>query len=82
MSDRMTTITLPGAVAVGYQDWGVKTPAEMIKTIREHAAEQLRQANAVIEAADEDFRVETHTGMHVKRNRKVLQRGRAVGSNA
>lgn len=57
-------------------EWGRKTPAEMIERYRQYARHQLAEAQAVLAATDEDFRVETYTGVHVQRNREVLQEGK------
>ena len=77
MSDRMTSIHLPGTPnGAGYADWGRKTPKEMIATIRAHAAYQKEWADAVLAAPDEAFQVETYVGVHVKKNREVIQSAR------
>lgn len=72
MSDRLTCISLPHHSGVA--DWGLKTPAEMIKQIREYA-DSLRKEIALIDAAkDDEFQIETYVGVHVMRNRKVIQK--------
>lgn len=72
MSDRLTSISLPHHSGVA--DWGLKTPQEMIKRIRDYA-DSLRKEVAMIDAAaDHEFQVETYVGVHVMRNRKVLQK--------
>jgi hypothetical protein len=77
MSDRMTSVHLPGLNAgSGLADWGRKTPAEMISLIREHAAHQKQQAEAILAASDDEFRVETYVGVYVRRSKIVLQEGR------
>lgn len=75
MGARMTDIVLRGSGA-GLADWGRKTPDEMIEQIRAYARRQKAEAEAVLSASDEDFRVTTYTGVHVQRNREVLQEGK------
>mgnify|MGYP006350049633 CR=1 FL=1 len=78
MSERMTRIELRGnkAAGPGLAEWGRKTPAEMIERYRQYARHQLAEAEAVLAATDEEFRVETYTGVHVQRNREVIQDGK------
>ena len=78
MSERMTSIDLPGVFNSGWADYGRKTPAEMIAYMRRHAEDKKREAEAVLAAADADFRVETYRGIYVKRDREVLQAGLTV----
>lgn len=66
MSEKMTSITLPGTQ--GFMDWGFKSRAEMIATYRKIAEHKKAEAELVIAAADSDFTVEQHTGMHRKHN--------------
>ena len=73
MAERHTSISLPGNVDAGMADHGRKTPAEMIALYREWAKHNKKWADAVLSASDEDFSVETYTGVHVRRNREVLQ---------
>jgi hypothetical protein len=47
----------------------------MIKAYRELARQQKAEAEAVLNASDEDFRIETHTGVHAWRNVEILQEG-------
>lgn len=74
---RMTGIELPGnkSAGPGLAEWGRKTPEEMIRRYRAYAAAQLAEAQAILSAPDEAFRVETYTGVHVQRNKEVLQEG-------
>ena len=74
MAERMTTITLPGVG--GFQDYGRQSVEHMIALYRTYAEHRLREAQAVLAAADQDFRVYTHTGVHVERDVAVLQEGR------
>lgn len=72
MADRMTSIRLPGSKHVGLADHGRRTREEMITMIRSHAEHQKAIADAVLSASDEDFLVETYTGVFVQRNRAVV----------
>lgn len=74
MSDRITTISLPGTG--GWMEYGRRTPEEMIAACRSHARQELAEAQAVLAAGDEDFRITTAVGVHVQRNREVLQEGK------
>ena len=76
MSERMTSINLPGHFGAGYAYWGRKTVAEMIKLIREHAELAKHDAEAILAAKDSDFYICTHRGVYVKRDITVLQQGR------
>ncbi len=73
MSERMTTIEL-GKVG-GFRRHGRQAPAEMIATYRRYAEAQLAEAQAVLAAPDDAFRVYTHTGVHCVRHIEVLQEG-------
>ena len=76
MSDRLTSINLPGVFGSGLADWGRKTPAEMIAKLRAKATEDKAVADAVLAASDGDFHVQTYVGVHVERKKEVLQEGR------
>jgi len=71
MSDRLTSISLEDGALLA--DWGLKTPEEMIKQAREYADSLRRKAAQIDATADHEFQVETYVGVHVMRNRKVLQ---------
>lgn len=73
MAERMTTASLPGRPGAGIMLYGLRDPAHVIAEAKRHAAHQLAQAQAVLDAPDAAFLVETHTGVHVTRNRRVLQ---------
>ncbi len=79
MSERMTSVELPGAHR-GFADYGRCDPAELIEALREQAKAGLVAAQAVLDAADEDFRVATFRGPICQRAREVLREGRLVGS--
>lgn len=76
MGERMTSISVKGGIC--FSDWGRKSPEEMIKAYREIARQRKEEAEAILNANDEDFRIETHTGVHVRRNLEVLQGGSDV----
>lgn len=79
MSERYTTITLPGAPAgTGYSLHGYRSVEEMIKTIRENAEQDKKVAEAVLAAADNDFRVVSHLGVIVRRFPEVIQEGKKL----
>jgi hypothetical protein len=73
MSDRMTSIRLPGTFGSGVADHGRRTVPEMIKIIRRKAEHDRIIANAILAAPDGEFLVETYEGIHVRRNKVVLQ---------
>lgn len=78
MSERLTSIDLPGVFGSGIADWGRKTPAEMIVQLRQHAIDSKARAEAILAANDEDFHVRTYTGVHRQRDSEVLQQGRIL----
>ncbi len=75
MSERMTNIRLLPSKDSGWAEWGRKTVPEMIEEYRRHARYMKECAEAVLAAKDEDFYVSTYLGVHVQRNREVLQQG-------
>lgn len=76
MAERMTDIGLPGLpMGRGYMEYGRKSAEHMIAKLRRIARNDLRAAQAILDAPDEAFRVETFTGIHVQRNREVIQEG-------
>lgn len=74
MSERWTTITLPGSPYPGLRDSGGLDAPAMIALAREYAAAGLASAQAVLAASDEDFRIVTERN----RSRTVVQEGREV----
>lgn len=80
MSEQLTTIELPGRHVVGYSDYGCRTVAEMLALIRQYAEHTKRQAEIILAAKDTDFRVYQHRGVHVRRERVVLQEGALRGT--
>ena len=69
----MTAISLPGVWGAGYAVHGKSSIADMLGLIRAHAFSQKQMAEAVLAASDNDFLVETYVGVHVRKNREVLQ---------
>lgn len=76
MSERMTSIDIPGSKNSGIADFGRLTAENMIRQFREYAQRQKEAAEEILAAADDDFRVETYTGVYVQRNREVIQPGK------
>lgn len=76
MAERMTAIDLPGHFDSGLADWGVKSVEEMVSMLREKAARDKAVAEAILAASDDDFRVQTYRGVHVRHDRKILQKGK------
>jgi len=79
MSERMTAIYLPSLrQGAGWAECGRRSPNEMIDIIRGQAARQKAEAEAILAAADVDFRIETYVGVHVQKQLEVLQEGGAA----
>lgn len=76
MSEKMTTIKLPGSDWTGFADWGEKTVDEMYRQARSHAFRELEIANAILGATREDFRVRVVRGIIIQHPIKTLQEGR------
>lgn len=78
MSDKTTTISLPGQHSwCGLQEWGHKTVGEMLAAMKQDYA-HLKEQIEILEAAKEsDFRITQQIGVHVSRNERVLQEGSA-----
>lgn len=72
MSDRLTSICLPGK-SVGVADYGLRTVPEMIAFIRARAVAMKAEAEAILNASDNSFRVDTYVGIHARRGLKILQ---------
>jgi len=78
MSERMTSIELPGQfvdLVGGLAVHGRETVEQMIVQLRASAARQLAAVQAVLDAPDDAFRVETYRGPFAQRDREVLQEG-------
>lgn len=81
MSDRMTSICLPGGSAdSGWADYGRKTIPEMLALVRRRAREMRANAEAVLAAADDDFRVATYVGVFRRKDYTVLQEGKETAA--
>lgn len=78
MSERRTTITLPGSPA-GYSMRGTFTVQEAVEDLRKFYQRQLKEAQEVLAAADAEFRVVQHDNLHAWRRLKVLQEGKKKG---
>ena len=72
MAERMTLINLPGK-SVGIANYGRRDVAEMLSMIRRHAVQMKEEAEAILAARDEDFRIETYVGIHRRRNIEIIQ---------
>ena len=78
MSERFTAIYLrqhDGTRTLKLCERGVLTVAQMIAKYREYAHQEYVQAKAILDAVDSAFVVETFRGLHVEREREVLQDG-------
>ena len=74
MSDRMTSIILPGLNGgQGLSDYGRVSVEQMIKLYKDNAAYNLKAAQKILNAKDEDFLVTTYIGKYVQRNREIIQ---------
>lgn len=81
MSDRMTNVHLPGiraSIYNGLAEHGRQEPADMIRRMREDAAQMRDAAEMILNARDEDFAVDTYRGVHVARNHEGLWPPREV----
>lgn len=77
MSERMTGIKLPGLpMGTGFQDYGLKSVGEMIKTIQDKARYDIENAKKILDAKDEDFLVETYVGPYARKKLEVIQSGK------
>lgn len=74
MAERMTAVYLKGKrnTGSGLADYGRVEPKDMIEQLRDKARRDLAAAQAILNAVDEDFIVETYKGIHVERERKQL----------
>lgn len=75
MSDILTRIFAPGCKQFsGLQDWGRKTPDEMISQIRSYAKSLQAEAEAILAIEDHEFQVDVVRGSIVQHHVKELQR--------
>jgi len=70
MAERMTTISLKGKH--GLQEWGYLNKEEMIKRYKDYAQSQKIIFDEILSTPDNEFVVEQHTGVHIRRNIKKL----------
>lgn len=75
MSERLTSINLPGVFGSGVADYGRKTVPEMIDLVRSYARNQKTIADAILDAPNEAFRVQTYIGVNVRKQIETLQLG-------
>lgn len=80
MSEKMTSINLPGGLGAGWQDWGEHSADEMIAQYRQHAERMKAEAEEVLAASDEDFQVRLVRGPIVQHLIRELQPGRPTCS--
>lgn len=80
MSDRMTSIHLPGHMGAGIADYGLQSAPTMIAKLREYAKHAKAQAEMILAASDADFRIETYLGPYARRDTKIIQVGKAMGA--
>lgn len=72
MTERMTSVHLPDHPGYGFQDVGRKHPVDMIQRLRALAERDRAAAQAILDAPDEAFIVDTYLGIHVQRQREQL----------
>jgi hypothetical protein len=79
MSELMTSIQSPHADrSAGYADWGRKTRAEMIVSLRFIAARNLANAQIILDTPDDEFIVEQYRGAYARSNLKRIEPGPAT----
>jgi hypothetical protein len=72
MSERMTSVAVPSAGDIGFQEYGRHTPEEMIARHRRRAQIQLEEAQGILAAPDSEFVVETYLGVIAQRQAERL----------
>lgn len=73
----MTSIVLPGTPSIGgFAEWGKVPVAVMIAAHRLRAERMRADAEAILSASDDDFRIDTYVGPIAMRDRQVIQQGR------
>lgn len=77
-SERMTSIRLPGLDnwIGGSAEYGLVSKEAMIAAHRLRAEKARRDAQAILDASDEDFLIATYRGIHARRDYRVIQRGK------
>jgi hypothetical protein len=79
VSDKYTSIQLPGLPSgAGYMDHGEVEPAALIARYRTIWEKYLEQAQAILAAKDEDFKIHVVRGVHVQHLVKEIQKGREL----
>lgn len=78
--ERMTSISLPGVDnwIGGFAEWGSVSKDAMIAAHRMRAEKARRDAQAILDAADEDFLIATYRGVHAHRDYTIIQRGKSA----
>lgn len=80
MSEKMTVIELPGGLDNGLGEWGELTAEEMVSKYREHAERMKAQAEEVLAASPEEYRIRVVRGPIVQHLVRELQPGRPTCS--
>lgn len=75
MADYLTTIRLAGT-RFGFAERGKLGAEEMITKARAYAHRLREEADVIDAAFDDEFKIYSHTGVHVLKNVNVLQEGR------
>lgn len=74
MSDRMTSIHLPGLRGgPGIAEYGRQSVDEMHQRIRHHAERQKAEADVILAAPKEAFLVETFIGVYARSRLEIIQ---------
>lgn len=68
----MTAVHLPGVKDASIADWGDHDPTEMIRRLRQKAAQDRITADAIYNAHDHDFIVETYRGPIAQTGRRRI----------
>jgi len=74
VTDKCTTIHLPGSEWNGLLECGEETVEAMIEKAKSYAEYEVRQHQQVLDAKPEDFEVEVVRGVYVQRHIRWLQR--------
>lgn len=75
MSEKLTSISLPGQYAFGgLMDWGERSAADMIQQVKKHAKHLREQADMIDEAADSEFQIDVVRGSLIRRHVREVQK--------
>jgi len=75
MSDILTRIRVPGQKTFsGFQDWGSKTPEEIITIVRSYSEHLRAMASIIDETPDECFQIDLIRGSVVQHHIRELQK--------